>query len=103
MEHIQFLALTETELDELDGYMLAAALSEAPPRVDGRISSMSETLDLTRIAFDPEIRTRLLEAGEKASVRVVLPGAAEPKAQRLSPQVQASSPNKSPTQIIPII
>ena len=64
---------------------------------------MSETLDLTRIAFDLEIRTRLLEAGEKASVRVVLPGAAEPKARRLNQQVQGSSPNKSPTRRIQII
>ena len=44
---IQFLGLTATDLDELDGYMLAAALAEAPPRVDGQISLMSETLDLT--------------------------------------------------------
>ena len=103
MKHIPFLALIATELDEFDGNMLAAALAEAPPRVDGRISSMSETLDLTRIAFDPEIRSRLLEAGEKSSVRVVLPGAAEPKAQCLNPQVQGSRPNKSPTKIIPKI
>ena len=79
---IQFLGLTATDLDEFDGYMLAAALAEAPPRVDGQISSMSETLDLTRIAFDPEIRARLLKAGEKAGVRVVLSRADGPALRR---------------------
>ena len=79
---IRFLGLTATDLDEFDGYMLAAALAEAPPRVDGQISSMSETLDLTRITFDPEIRARLLKAGEKAGVRVVLSRADGPALRR---------------------
>ena len=62
--------------------MLAAALTEAPPRVDGQISLMSETLDLTRIAFDPEIPARFLKAGEKAGVRVVLSRADGPALRR---------------------
>jgi hypothetical protein len=69
---IRFLGLTATELDDFDGRCLAAALEAAPPRVDGQIPSKSEILDLTRIAFEPEIRARLLAAGEKAGVRVVL-------------------------------
>jgi len=74
--------LTATDLDEFDGNMLAAALAEAPPRVNGQSSSMSETLDLTRIAFDLEIPARLLKAGEKAGVRVVLSRAEGPALRR---------------------
>lgn len=70
--HIQFLGLTATELDDFDGNCLAAALAAAPLRVDGQIPSKPEILDLTRIAFAPETRARLLEAGEKSGVRVVL-------------------------------
>jgi hypothetical protein len=72
MLHIKFLGLTATDLDKFNSYMLAATLAEAPPRVDGLISLMSEALDLTLIAFDQEIRASLLKAGEKAGVRVVL-------------------------------
>ena len=48
--------------------MIAAALEDAPPRV----SMEPERLDLTQIDFIPVIRARLLAAGEKAGVRVLL-------------------------------
>ena len=47
---------------------VAAALEDAPPRV----SEEPERLDLTQIDFVPVIRARLLAAGEKAGVRVLL-------------------------------
>ena len=68
MLHILFLRLTRTGLDDYDGHMIAAALEDAPPRVSMEL----ERLDLTQIDFVPVIRARLLAAGEKASVRVLL-------------------------------
>ena len=55
-------------MDDYDGRMIAAALENAPPRV----SMEQERLDLTQIYFVPVIRARLLAAGGKAGVRVLL-------------------------------
>ena len=55
-------------MDDFDGRMIAAALEDAPPRV----SEEQERLDLTQIDFIPVIRARLLAAGEKAGVCVLL-------------------------------
>ena len=63
-----FPGLTRTSLDDFDGRMIAAALEDAPHRV----SMEPERLDLTQIDFIPVIRARLLAAGEKAGVRVLL-------------------------------
>ena len=68
VRHIPFLGLTGTDLDDFDGRMIAAALEDAPPRV----SEEPERLDLTQIDFVPVIRARLLAAGEKAGVCVLL-------------------------------
>ena len=57
-------------MDDFDGHMLAAALEETPPSDVG--SSEPERLDLTQIDFEPNIRARLLAAGTKAGVSVVL-------------------------------
>jgi hypothetical protein len=67
---VRFLGLTRTGLDDFDGRMLAAALEEAPPRDVG--SSEPERLDLLQLDFEPNIRARLLAAGEKAGVCVLL-------------------------------
>jgi hypothetical protein len=67
---IPFIGLTGTGLDDFDGRMLAAALEETPPSDVG--SSEPERLDLTQIDFEPNIRARLLAAGEKAGVCVLL-------------------------------
>ena len=48
--------------------MIAAALEDAPPRV----SKEPERLDLTQIDIVPVIRIRLLAAGDKAGVCVLL-------------------------------
>ena len=64
VRRIPFLGLTGTGLDDYD----AAALEDAPPHV----SMEPERLDLTQIDFVPVIRARLLAAGEKAGVRVLL-------------------------------
>ena len=48
--------------------MIAAALEDAPPRV----SKDPDRLDPTQIDIVPVIRTRLLEAGDKAGVCVLL-------------------------------
>ena len=55
-------------MDDFDGRMIAAALEDAPPRV----SKEPERRDLTQIDFVPVIRTRLLAAGDKAGVCVLL-------------------------------
>ena len=68
VRRIPFLGLTVTSLDDYDGRMIAAAVEDAPPRV----SMEQERLDLTQIDFVPVIRARLLAAGEKAGVRVLL-------------------------------
>ena len=68
VRRIPFLGLTGTGLDDYDGSMIAAALEDAPPRV----SMEPERLDLTQIDFVPVILARLLAAGEKAGVRVLL-------------------------------
>ena len=68
VRRIPFLELTGTGLDDFDGRMIAAALEDAPPRVSMEL----ESLDLTQIDFVPVIRARLLAAGEKAGVRVLL-------------------------------
>ena len=71
VRRIPFFGLTRTGLDDYDGRMIAAAqpaLEDAPPRV----SMEQERLDLTQIDFVPVIRARLLTAGEKAGVRVLL-------------------------------
>ena len=68
MLRIPFLGLAGTCLDDCDGRMIAAALEDAPPRV----SMEQKRLDLTQIDFVPVIRARLLAAGEKACVRVLL-------------------------------
>ena len=68
VRRIPFLGLTGTGLDDYDGRMIAAALENAPPRV----SMEQERLDLNQIYFVPVIRARLLAAGEKAGVRVLL-------------------------------
>ena len=66
---IPFLGLTGTSLDDFDGHTpIAAALEDAPPRV----SMEPERPDLLQIDFVPVIRARLLAAGEKAGVRVLL-------------------------------
>ena len=65
---IPFLGLTGTGLDDFDGCMIAAALEDAPHRV----SMEPERPDLTQIDFISVIRARLLAAGEKAGVRVLL-------------------------------
>jgi len=70
MRRIPFLGLTGTGLDDFDGRTLAAALEETPPSDVG--SSEPERLDLTQIDFEPNIRARLLAAGTKAGVSVVL-------------------------------
>ena len=67
---IPFLGLTGSGLDDFDGRLLATALEEAPPPVSG--SSEPERLDLTQIDFMPEIRARLLAAGERVGVRVLM-------------------------------
>ena len=68
VRRIPFLGLTGTSLDDFDGRMIAAALEDAPPRV----SEKPERLDLTQIHFVPVIWARLLAAGEKAGVCVLL-------------------------------
>lgn len=67
---IPFLGLTGTGLDNLDGLMLAGALSK---QVSFKhVSSKKEVLELAQIAFNPGVRARLISAGEKAGVRVYL-------------------------------
>ena len=68
LRRIPFLGLTGTGLDDYDGRMIAAALEDAPPRV----SMEPERLDLTQIDFIRVIQARLLAAGEKAGVHVLL-------------------------------
>ena len=68
VRRIPFLRLTGTGLDDYDGRMIAAALEDAPPRVSMEL----ERLDLTQIDFVPVLRARLLAAGEKACVLVLL-------------------------------
>ena len=64
--------MTGTGLDDFDGHMLAHALHKTPPHDTEQGSSKLDKLDLTQIVFDPNVRTRLMEAGEKAGVRVCL-------------------------------
>ena len=64
---IPFIGLTGTGLDDFDGRVLAAALKESPPS-----DAEPERLDLTQIDFEPNIRARILAAGEKAGVCVLL-------------------------------
>lgn len=68
VRRIPFVGLTGTGLDDFDGRMIAAALEDAPPRV----SMQPERLDLTQIDFAPALRDRLVAAGEKAGVCVLL-------------------------------
>ena len=68
VRRIPFLGLTGTCLDDFDGRMIAAALEDPLPRV----SKEPERLDLTQIDFVPAIQTRLLAAGDKAGVCVLL-------------------------------
>lgn len=68
VRRIPFVGLTGTGLDDFDGRMIAAALEDAPPRV----SMQPGRLDLTQIDFDPVLRARLVAAGEKAGVCVLL-------------------------------
>ena len=58
-------------MDDFDGRMIAAALEDATPSVS-IIMMEQERLDLTQIDFIPVIRARLLAAGEKAGVCVLL-------------------------------
>ena len=69
---IPFLGLTGTGLDDFDGHMIAHALTRIPPRNTEQISLRPDTLELTQIAFNPEVRARLMKGGEKADVRVYL-------------------------------
>jgi hypothetical protein len=68
VRRIPFLGLTGTGLYDFDGRMIAAALEAAPPRV----SMEPDRLDLTQIDFVPATRARLLAAGVKAGVCVLL-------------------------------
>ena len=67
---IPFLGLTGTGLNDLVGFMLASALSKQVALKPAFLKQ--EVLELTHIAFNPGARARLIEAGEKASVRVCL-------------------------------
>ena len=68
VRRIPFLGLTGTGLDDFDGRMIAAAPDDAPHRV----STEQERLDLAQIDFISVIRARLLAAGDKDGVRVLL-------------------------------
>ena len=67
---IQFLGLTGTGLYDLDGLMLACALSKQASLK--HVSLKQEVLELNQISFNPGVLARLTVAEEKACVWVCL-------------------------------
>ena len=69
---IPFLGLTGTGLDDLDGLLIAGALT--------RLSNQASLKQVSsaQIAFGPGIRDRLMAAGVKAGVRVYLSSSTGP-------------------------
>ena len=67
---IPFLGLTGTGLDDLDGLLIAGALTRLSKLLP--VSSEETSLDLTQIAFGPGVRDRINVAGVRAGVCVYL-------------------------------